>query len=70
MPGETHSYTFERLNGLGGFPGSSDPHESDPRRRMTISTWITMIVVITFVWGGCALALSTAIRKEASKPDE
>ncbi len=34
---------------------------------MTLSTWITMIVIVGFVWGGFALAIRTAIRKEAGK---
>jgi hypothetical protein len=34
---------------------------------MTAATWITMIVVMTFVWGGCALAIRTAMRSEAGK---
>ncbi|MDH5588640.1 MAG: MetS family NSS transporter small subunit [Gemmatimonadota bacterium] len=34
---------------------------------MTTSTWITMIVMMAFVWGGFALALRTAIRKESGK---
>jgi hypothetical protein len=35
---------------------------------MTTATWITMIVILTFVWGGCILAIATAIRKESDKP--
>lgn len=34
---------------------------------MTAATWITMIVIVAFVWGGFALAVSTAIRKESGK---
>ena len=34
---------------------------------MTASTWITMIVVMTFVWGGFSYVLLTAIRKESGK---
>jgi len=34
---------------------------------MTTATWITMGVILTFVWGGFALALRTAIRKESGK---
>ncbi len=34
---------------------------------MTTATWITMIVVMTFVWGGFSLVLLTAIRKESGK---
>ena len=34
---------------------------------MTASTWITMAVIIGFVWGGFAFALATAVRKESDK---
>ena len=34
---------------------------------MTASTWITMVLVMAFVWGGFAFVLSTAVRKESSK---
>jgi len=34
---------------------------------MTTSTWITMFVVMAFVWGGFAMVLLTAIRKESEK---
>jgi len=34
---------------------------------MTTSTWITMFVVMAFVWGGFAIVLLTAIRKESEK---
>jgi hypothetical protein len=34
---------------------------------MTSATWTTMIVIMTFVWGGCAFFLGTAIRKESDK---
>lgn len=34
---------------------------------MTAATWITMVLVMAFVWGGFALVLSTAVRKESSK---
>ncbi len=36
---------------------------------MTAATWITMLAIVGFVWGGFALALSTAIRKEGRKRD-
>ena len=36
---------------------------------MTASTWITMIVVMTFIWGGFATVLLIAIRKESGKSD-
>ena len=34
---------------------------------MTAATWITMIVIMAFVWGGFSFVLSTAIRKESNK---
>lgn len=34
---------------------------------MTIVTWVTLIVIGGFVWGGFALAIRTAIRREAGK---
>jgi hypothetical protein len=34
---------------------------------MTGATWITMIVITGFVWGGFLLVLLTAIRKESRK---
>jgi hypothetical protein len=34
---------------------------------MTIATWITMVLVVGFVWGGFSLVLATAIRKESGK---
>lgn len=37
---------------------------------MTAGTWITMLSIMTFVWGGCAFAVLTAIRKEGSKIQE
>jgi hypothetical protein len=37
---------------------------------MTSSTWITMLLIMVFVWGGFALALMTAIRKESGKGDD
>lgn len=38
--------------------------------RMTTSSWITMLVVIGFVWGGFSLVLLTAIRKETGKQSD
>jgi hypothetical protein len=37
---------------------------------MTAATWITMFVVMAFVWGGFSAVLLTAIRKESGKGDE
>ncbi len=34
---------------------------------MTTKTIVTMVAIMVFVWGGFALALLTAIRKEADK---
>ena len=55
-----------------GPPNLRRIHEPFGRReaeekRMTPMTWITMIVVMTFVWGGFSLVLLTAIRKESGK---
>ena len=36
---------------------------------MTAATWITMLLVCGFVWGGFAWVLRLAIRKEAEKAD-
>jgi hypothetical protein len=36
---------------------------------MTTPAWITMFVILGFVWGGFALAVSTAVRSESKKPD-
>jgi hypothetical protein len=36
---------------------------------MTAATWITMVGILTFVWGGFALAVTTALRKESDKTD-
>ncbi len=34
---------------------------------MTTATWVTMIVIMAFVWGGLTVALRTAVRKESAK---
>lgn len=34
---------------------------------MTTATWITMILILGFVWGGFALAVSVAARAESAK---
>ncbi len=36
---------------------------------MSAATWITMIVICGFVWGGFATAVGTAARKESAKAD-
>ncbi len=37
------------------------------RSQMTTATWVTMIVIMAFVWGGLTVALRTAVRKESAK---
>ncbi|HEX9885857.1 MAG TPA: hypothetical protein VGA70_05190 [Longimicrobiales bacterium] len=37
---------------------------------MTTATWVTMTLIVSFVWGGFAVALALAIRKEAGKADD
>jgi hypothetical protein len=37
---------------------------------MTAATWTTMILVMTFVWGGCAFFLAKAVRKESGKRND
>jgi hypothetical protein len=37
---------------------------------MTTSTWITMIGILLFVWGGFTLALRKAVRSESKKEGE
>jgi hypothetical protein len=34
---------------------------------MTTASWITMILILGFVWGGFALLLTKALRKEAGR---
>jgi len=34
---------------------------------VTLETSVTMVVVLAVVWGGFAIALATAMRKEARK---
>lgn len=48
--------------------GRDGPHTA-PRKAagMTAATWITMLSITMFIWGGCVLAVITAIRKEGSK---
>lgn len=36
---------------------------------MTAATWITMIVVCAFIWGGFLTAVGTAASKESGKTD-
>lgn len=37
---------------------------------MQTITWVTMIVIMSFVWGGFAFLLVTALRKESGKAPE
>jgi hypothetical protein len=37
---------------------------------MTPATWITMLVIMAFVWGGFVMVLLTAVRKESGKRGE
>jgi hypothetical protein len=34
---------------------------------MTTATWVTLLLVGSFIWGGFALALVTAMRRESGK---
>lgn len=34
---------------------------------MTTATWVTMIGILLFVWGGFSAALALAMRKEGRK---
>ncbi len=36
---------------------------------MSTSAVVTMVLIVGFVWGGFALALLTAVRKESEKAD-
>ena len=36
-------------------------------QQMTAATWITMLAMMLFVWGGCAITILTAVRKESGK---
>lgn len=37
---------------------------------MTTSTWLTMVGIMAYVWGGFSLALRKAIRSESQKTEE
>jgi len=37
---------------------------------MTAATWLTMILILAFVWGGFLLALRMAVRRESAKSGE
>ena len=34
---------------------------------MSTSTWLTMLVIMAFVWGGFSMVLLIALRKESNK---
>jgi LPS O-antigen subunit length determinant protein (WzzB/FepE family) len=34
---------------------------------MTTASWITMILIVGFVWGGFAVLLTKALRKESRR---
>lgn len=36
---------------------------------VSAATWITMIVIVGFVWGGFLLAVTTAFRRESDKAE-
>jgi hypothetical protein len=36
---------------------------------MTTATWVTLILICGFVWGGFVIAVTTAFRKESEKAD-
>lgn len=37
---------------------------------MTPTAWVTMVVVVTVVWGGFAIAVYTAVRSESRSEEE
>jgi len=37
---------------------------------MTTATWVTMLVITAFVWGGFSFVLLTAVQKESGKSGE
>ena len=37
---------------------------------MTTATWITMLAIMAFVWGGLATVLRIAVRSESRKGSE
>jgi hypothetical protein len=36
---------------------------------MTTATWITMIGILAFVWGGFSIALRKAVKSESEKEE-
>ncbi len=54
----------------GQFTGiRSHPHPLAGAHSLTTATWVTMIVIGAFVWGGFALVLSKAVRTESEKSE-
>ena len=47
----------------------SYPHPLAGAHSLTTATWVTMIVIGAFVWGGFALVLSKAVRTESEKSE-
>jgi hypothetical protein len=37
---------------------------------MTTATWITMIGILAFIWGGFSVALRKAVKSESEKSKE
>ncbi len=63
---------FRTVRGAKYGPADSKAHATFGRREaedslMTSATWITMLVIMAFVWGGFSTVLVTAIRKESGK---
>jgi hypothetical protein len=36
---------------------------------MTTATWVTLVLICGFVWGGFIVAVATAFRKESEKAE-
>ena len=54
----------------GQFTGiRSHPNPLAGAHSLTTATWVTMIVIGAFVWGGFALVLSKAVRTESEKSE-
>lgn len=53
--------------GLRKVAGVARPLVGEHYEAMTTATWITMIVILGFVWGGFAVVLTRAVRKEGAK---
>ena len=54
----------------GQFTGTRPhPYPIAGAHSLTTATWVTMIVIAVFVWGGFALVLSKAVRTESEKSE-